>query len=108
MELLDSSNFDIVLDSSTPWLVMFSAPWCGPCRKMKPAFQLAATKLKGKVRLGFVNGDLDQNQDLVRKFAEEGFPSLYHFPANGGIPEMYGGGRKTEEIVRWARAFILA
>jgi len=104
---LDSSNFSNVLESSLPWLVMFSAPWCGPSRKMKPAFEMAANKLKGKVRFGILNGDLEQNQDLVGSFASEGFPSLYHFPANGGTPEMYGGGRKAEEIIKWARAFIL-
>ena len=30
-------------------LIMFYAPWCGFCKRMKPDYQLAAKEVKGKV-----------------------------------------------------------
>lgn len=43
---LTDSNFDEILAASDSALVMFYAPWCGHCKRMKPDYEKAATKLK--------------------------------------------------------------
>jgi protein disulfide-isomerase A6 len=58
--VLTQSNFDeLVLGSKDIWLVEFYAPWCGHCQKLEPEWNEAATKLKGKVRLGKVDATVE-------------------------------------------------
>ena len=52
IELTDA-NFDkLVMKSDDMWLVEFFAPWCGHCKNLAPHWKSAASKLKGKVKLG--------------------------------------------------------
>ena len=54
--VLTQSNFDeLVLGSKDIWLVEFYAPWCGHCQKLEPEWNEAASKLKGKVKVGKVD-----------------------------------------------------
>lgn len=43
---LTSLNFDLVIKEAESVLVMFYAPWCGYCKKIKPEYEAAASKLK--------------------------------------------------------------
>jgi thiol-disulfide isomerase/thioredoxin len=43
---LTTSNFDPVVKEEASLLVMFYAPWCGHCKKIKPEYEKAAARLK--------------------------------------------------------------
>ena len=63
-----------IASATTPVLVDFWAPWCGPCRAMAPAFAQAAKTLQGRALL--VKVDSDQSPRTAARFAIRSIPTL--------------------------------
>ena len=81
-------NFDAeVSKSNVPVLVDFWAEWCGPCRMMSPILDEVAPIYKGKLKIGKLNVDEDQN--TPSKFGVMNIPTMIIFK----------GGKESERIV---------
>lgn len=58
---LTTSNFNKdVVNSADIWLVEFYAPWCGHCQRLTPEWEKAAKALKGIVKVGAVDMDVEK------------------------------------------------
>lgn len=92
---LTSANFKAsVTESSDFWIVEFYAPWCGHCQKLAPEWITAATKLKGKAKVGAVN--CDDEKELAKKYGITGFPTIKVF--TDGEVKPYEEGRDADAI----------
>jgi len=88
---LSNANFDQEVNNSpTPVLVDFWAEWCGQCKMIAPVLDEIADERAGKLKIGKVN--VDENQELASKFGIRAIPTLL----------LFKGGQVKEQIVGMA------
>ena len=92
---LNNDNFrQEVLESSIPVLVDFWAAWCGPCRMLAPIIDEVAKEYEGKVKVGKVN--VDEEQELAVRYGIASIPTVILFK-NGAIAnKTIGFGSKAQ------------
>ncbi|SDY31633.1 thioredoxin [Jannaschia faecimaris] len=62
---------------TTPVIVDFWAPWCGPCKTLGPQLEQAVTGHKGAVIMAKV--DVDRNQQIAAQLQIQSIPTVYAF-----------------------------
>ena len=92
---ITDQNFDSeVAKSPVPVLVDFWAEWCGPCRLMSPILDELSPAYKGKLKIGKLN--VDENQDTPVKFGIMNIPTMIVFKAGKEAERIVGAMSKTE------------
>lgn len=64
-----------VMESDLPTLVDFWAPWCPPCRMLKPELERMAPEFVGRANIAFVN--VDEHPGVAEAFEVSGIPALF-------------------------------
>lgn len=92
---ISSENFESeVLNAKQMVLVDFYADWCGPCKMMAPIIEKLAEELNGKVKVGKIN--VDENQNLAMKYNIMSIPTIIIFKDGKEIKRLVGIRDKNE------------
>jgi len=85
--LTDSTFDEAIKQASTPVVVDFWAPWCGPCRMLAPVVEELAQDYLGRVSVAKVN--TDENPRTPGRLGIRSIPTLV----------FYVGGKEVDRVV---------
>lgn len=80
-------------------IVEMWAPWCGPCRMMKPVFEKVAENNDTDVQMYTMN--IDENQQAARQYGVRSIPTIKIFNDGNVVDTKVGvlGEESIKEIV---------
>lgn len=88
----DQSFEKEVIKSDIPVLVDFWAEWCHPCKIVGPVIEELATEYNGKVKIGKLN--VDENQEFSSKYNIMSIPTILLFKNGQPLRSIVGAQSK--------------
>lgn len=96
VQQVSDAEFDSVINSDTPTLVDFWAPWCGPCKAIGPVVEDLATEYEGKINITKMN--VDDNPATPGKFGIRAIPTLILFKDGEVVDQITGAVGKSQLV----------
>jgi thioredoxin 1 len=96
IEVTDTNFQAEVLESETPVLVDFWAPWCGPCRVIAPALEEINEETEN---LRVVKLNVDDNQQTAASYDVMSIPTIILFK-NGEVATKIIGAQPKRRLVQ--------
>jgi thioredoxin 1 len=96
LEFTDTSFQSDVVSSTTPVLVDFWAPWCGPCKMLDPVVEEIAGEYEGRLKVGKLN--TDDNRETAAKYGIMSIPTIMIFK-DGEVKARIVGAQPKRAIV---------
>ena len=97
LSVSDDSFEREVLQSDTPVLIDFWAPWCGPCRAIGPVVEDLAREYAGKLKV--VKMNVDDNPRTPQQYGVRAIPNLILIHG-GQVKEQLLGAVPKAQLVR--------
>ena len=87
-EFTDQSFDTDVVQADLPVLIDFWADWCGPCKAIAPTIEEIAGDYAGKVKVGKLN--VDQNQNTAMQYGVRSIPTLLIMKSGEVVSQIVG------------------
>ncbi len=97
-EVGDGDIEELIATSPLPVLVDCWAPWCGPCRALRPVLEKIASSSAGKLLVLTLN--VDENPLTARRYRIGGIPTLLLF-TGGRLVDRSVGAQPEPLLRRW-------
>lgn len=96
VQSINDADFTSITSSSTPCLVDFWAPWCGPCKAIGPVVEDLAEEYKERVNIMKMN--VDDNPATPGKFGIRAIPTLILFKDGAVVDQITGAVGKKQLV----------
>ena len=100
---ITDATINDVLKENNLVVIDFWAEWCGPCRMLGPVIDELATEYDGKVVIGKV--DVDENNEIAAKYGIRNIPTIL-FVKNGEIIDKHVGVAQKSILVEKIEALL--
>jgi len=101
---ITAGNFEQeVLQSPVPVLIDFWAAWCGPCRMIGPIIDQLAGEYAGRIKIGKVN--VDEENELAERHGIVSIPTLVLYK-DGAIAGQKNGAAPKHDIESMFRGLV--
>ncbi len=96
-------NFAEQVSKHPVTVVLFTAPWCQPCKAFEPLFAIVARRMTSDPRyqgkLVFAKLDTDAHPDIADKYNVDRIPTVIIY-YKGNVADVIVGAVTEEELVR--------
>ncbi|AAZ12643.1 protein disulfide isomerase, putative [Trypanosoma brucei brucei TREU927] len=102
---LTPDNFDkVALDTEKHVFVMFYAPWCGHCKRLKPKWEELAKEMKDETSVVIARLDADKHRNVAERFDVRGYPTLLLFARSKKEGLRYEGARDVAALKEFVKS----
>ncbi|ESS31299.1 protein disulfide-isomerase domain-containing protein, partial [Toxoplasma gondii VEG] len=105
--VVNSSNFDAIVNGKKDVLLEVYAPWCGHCKRLQPEYELfakAAVK-SPTAQAHLVVAKMDGTETRLSNpdFKVTGFPTIWFIKKGSGKPIRHTGGRSARDLLKFVQ-----
>jgi thioredoxin 1 len=76
---ITNSELKEKLNNGEKVIVEFWAPWCGPCRMLKPVFERVATSNTTNIQMYTMNIEEGDNKEIAIEYGVRSIPAIKTF-----------------------------
>ncbi len=98
-----SFDNDVLKNTTSPVLVDYWAPWCGPCKMIAPILDELALQYQGKLQIAKMN--VDENSDIPTTYGVRGIPTLMLFK-NGAVVATKVGAQSKSQLAAFIESHL--
>lgn len=87
MEVINQEKFKEIIKSDSISVIVFSASWCMPCKRLKPIIEDVIKELSD---VPFYDVDIDDSEEIVKEYQVFGVPTIVCFKNGKKIDSLVG------------------